>query len=103
MSPEEQRMLDLLLKKQGEEQGAPVLQLIQGGGEKNAMADRFEEMAAAARRGEIFDYAIAVVRQPDQKGLQQMSFAWGSKVPSIQIMAAASALQFQLNNHLLKV
>jgi hypothetical protein len=103
MTPEDQQTLDLLLKKQKEEAGAPVLQLIRGGGEQNAMAAKFEELVEMARRGEIFDYAVALVLQPGANGFQHMIFAWGSQVPSAQVLGAASALNFQLNAHLLKV
>jgi len=98
MTPEEQKTLDLLLKKREEEErvaagGAPVLQLVPGGGEKNAVADRLAEFSAMARRGEVFDYAIVVIMNPGH----QAKLAWGSApVPTLQICGAVGALQQQL-------
>ena len=97
MSPDEEQTLERLLQKQKEEQGAPVLQLLQGGGEKNVIVAKLEEFAAMARRGEVFDFAVALVLQP-QDGAQRMTFAWGSKVPTLQIVGAAATLQFHLCN-----
>lgn len=88
MTPDEEKTLALLLKKQEEEkQGAPVLRLVPGGSEKNAMADKISEFAAMARRGELFDYAIIVVKAD---GVSSQG-AWGSPVPSLQICGALSA------------
>ena len=90
-------MLALLLKKQEQEQEqagvAPVLQLIPGGGEKNAMAAKFDEFAAMARRGELYDYAVVVVLADTS----QSKMAWGSVIPSIAIAGAVGHLFVRLN------
>lgn len=103
MTPTEEQTLALLLKKRDEEnakpQGAPVLRLIKGGGDPNAMSDKLEEFAAMARRGELFDYAITVV---NSDGVT-VSSAWGSPVPTLQIVAAAGSLWFHLNANLRRI
>lgn len=92
MSSDEQATLDLLLKKQKEESSGNVLQFLPGGGEKNAMADKLSEFATMARRGELFDYAIAVVKADGTT----VSCAWGSTIPSLQICGAVGALNLHV-------
>ena len=65
MTPEEEQMLALLLKKQNEAQGlAPVIQLIPGSGERNAMADSLTEFAAMARAGKCSTTRLSWSRTP---------------------------------------
>lgn len=92
MTPDEQATLDLLLKKQKEESTGNVLQLLPGGGEKNAMADKLSEFASMARRGELFDYAIAVVKADGAS----LECNWGSTVPTLQIGCAVGALNLHV-------
>lgn len=92
-SDEERTLAELLSKKKAEEEArAPVLQLIPGGGEKNAMADKLSGFATMARQGLLFDYAIVVVKADGQT----MMCAWGSAVPSLQICAGTNALNVQV-------
>ncbi len=99
MTSEEEKTLELLLKKQKEEEqrtaesGAPVLQLIPGGGERNKMADILERFAAMARRGELYDVAVIGVLASGY----QAKAEWGSQVPSLPLCGAVGAIWLQLN------
>jgi hypothetical protein len=94
MSPEEETMLSLLLKKQKEEQDAkvgvsPVLQLVPGGGEKNVWVDILTETAVMARRDELLDFAIVYVRKDSPASFR---IRHGSMLPTTSVLAGANVL-----------
>lgn len=95
MSPEEEKLLELLLKKREDEQKkpeAPVFQLIQGSGEKNAWADTLETAARMARAQELADYALVIVPKDGSAKI-----FWGQAEPTLNVVAGASLLSTLLN------
>jgi hypothetical protein len=87
MSPEEEASLANLLAKQKAEYGAPVLQLLPGGGSNDPNKERARSFLRDIEQGRINEYVL-VGLAPNQ---QTLSMVYSHAPASFSILGALSA------------